>query len=359
MDPASRIVALCEAMACSSAWARLRGDARLAVRPDAGIIGILGTVASGDRPILDAVGGHVAGLLEHLLPVPYAEAERACFDLAEIIRARLEPDDLADARIVPIPRGGLIVAAMLAYALGLPPDQVGSTAATGGVTILVDDCAISGTRLRERLAVDPRSQSIVALLYAHPDLCRRVEASSAAVIACVAARDLVDHAIDRPDYEAWWRRWAERSPQDLWTGDPDHVVFPWNEPDALVWNEVSGVAEAGWRVVPPSWCLKNRVAADPSDVQRCEPQPGPVTPADTTVWADVNGMTLVAGLGDPRALALKGSAAAMWRGIARTGSVDETADAVGRQYDMTSETVRNDLAAFIARLTQRGLLVAR
>jgi hypothetical protein len=357
-DAAGRCVALASALASSPAWARLRQGTRMSVRPEAGLVGIFGSVAPDDLPLMTALGDQVPDLLRRLLPVPYPDAERGCFVLAERIGSRLGPDELGRARIVAIPRGGLIVAGMLSYALGLSPTQVGKRATNQGVTILVDDCGISGRRLREWLARHAGRPLLVALLHAHEEFCRRVEQSSSSVIACLAAGSLRDHAPSRPGYEAWRRRWAERSPDDLWTGDPDHVVYPWNEPDVVVWNDMKGTADAGWRVVPPAWCIKNRAAFDPADVQLCEPVAGPLMPAREAIWAGVGGETVVARLGAPAAVVLRGTASAFWQAIVVRGSAAGAAEDVAGRYGASIETVRADLIDFVARLSERGLLAA-
>jgi hypothetical protein len=354
-DGASRTASLAHALASSPAWDRLRDEARLVVRPDVGLIGVVGSIRSEDRSLVDALGWQVRDLLTRLRPVPHGEVRETCLDLAREIRERLDPAELAGARLVGIPRGGLIVAGLLGYALGVRPAQVGSSGPTTGLTIIVDDCAISGTRLREQLRKQP-GEVLVALLHAHPELCRRVEAAEPRVKACLAARDLVDHAPRRPDYPQWKQRWEERSRQDYWTGDPDHVCYPWNEPDALIWNPARGHAEAGWRVVPPSWCLKNTAESHDGDVQLCRPAGAEVTPVETVVWAELGDSVVVAGLDQPKALVLRGSASAMWRAVVAHGNRAIAAEATATAYGQPIERVRRDLDRFVDELRRLQVL---
>jgi hypothetical protein len=353
-DAPARSLALAQALASSPAWARLRGDAGLAVRPDVGLIGILGAVKPQDRALADALGWQVRGLLDRLQPVPHAEVDEACLDLADELRTRLHPAELSACRLVGIPRGGQIVAGLLAYALDLRPDQMlESHRAT--LTILADDCALSGIRLREHLR-EQDSEVIVALLHAHPDLCRRVEESEPAVRACVVARHLRDHAPQREDYAEWKRRWEERSPHEYWTGEPDYVCYPWNEPDALVWNGVTGRAEAGWRVAPPSWCIKNRAESRAGEPQICLAAGGPVTPADTAVWAEVGDAVILAALDHPEALVLRDTAASMWRALLASGDRRIASEAMAAAYGQSTGRIRADLDRFVDSLKARNLI---
>lgn len=354
-EPDARSVALANALSCGPAWERLRGHVRLVVRPSTGVLGLIGSPAPDDRPLLEAFGWQVESLLRRLRPVPYPEVESACIDLATRIRAILDDDALTRARVVGIPRGGMIVAAMLAYALGLPIAPSGS--ATGNeVTILVDDCSLSGMRLRDEIRRHRGDRLVIGLLHAHADLARAVEEREPGVVACIVARDLVDHALDRPDYEPWKERWQQRAPNDYWTGDPDHVCYPWNEPDALVWNRERMAAEAGWRVVPPQWCLKNRSQARVADVQVCAAVNGPLRPRDDVVWCVSEDEVIVAGRKGSTAIALRGSARAMWTAIVSHALAEQAIAEVAGRYGVDTRTVQADFERFTADLAARGLL---
>ena len=313
-DAAQRCRSLADALAASAPWARLRPTAALVVRPDAGLIGILGEIDADDHALVGALGSQVPDLLRRLRPVSHAAVTEAVLRLAQRIRDRVPADELRRYRLVPIPRGGLVVAGLLAYVLELPIMGAGASG-EGEPVILVDDCAISGLRLRDALAARRGHLAGVALLHAHPDLCRNVESTEPDVAFCVAADDLADHAPDREDYAGWHRRWSDRSGGTYWIGDPDHVCYPWNEPDAMVWNDARGVADRGWRVVPPAWCLKNRAAARPGDVQLCAPPRGSTTVAPSLVWGRLDGGVLLAGLGLGTPLMLRGDAATAWLGL--------------------------------------------
>jgi hypothetical protein len=357
-DPNQRAVAFAHALTTSRLWSRLRHQAVLAVRPQPEpMVALFGVVADEDRPLADALGWHTDACLKRLRPIGYADAERACETLAEKLRHRLSDEVLAASSVVGVPRGGLVVAGLLAYALGLPSQRVGGLPAEGGRLLVVDDCVLSGARLARWLDANPGPPVIAVHLASVPSCREAIVAQHPRISDCVAAIDLVDHA---PEHgEGWHERWKTRSPADLWTGDPDHVVFPWNEPDSAVWNPERQLAEHAWRVVPPSWCLKNRAegGSGPAEVQvNTTGAAGPHSPADSVVWADLDGAVVVAGLGDERAIRLTGVAAVCWRELVRRGHADAAGRAVAAIYDAPEDVVQADVARLVERLAARGLL---
>ncbi len=188
----------------------------LAASPPAGTLaGVSLAIREGPQPLLVFVGEVDAagrarllaleGLLEEasarLRIVSWADVETACERLAARIVDRLGPAAVERCLLVPIPRGGLVVAGLLAYALGVPRERVVALAeaARGDddrVVVLVDDCILSGVRLREVVSTVTAHRLMVATLYSHPDLRDAVELREPRVVACVAAEDLQDHASD-------------------------------------------------------------------------------------------------------------------------------------------------------------------
>jgi hypothetical protein len=355
-DPATRAIGLAQALATSPVWARLRARAVLVVRPGTpSLLGVLGVIPDAERPLVEAMGWHVDQLLQRLRPIPYAEVEAACERLADRLRERLGDELLQRATLVGIPRGGQVVAGLLAYALGIPSERVGRIAGSGPV-LLVDDCVLSGTRLEQWLAHHPGVSVVAAHLASAPG-CREAVARHDRVMEVVGAIDLRDHAAQRAD--GWHERWRERSPDDLWTGDPDHVAFPWNEPDSAVWNPVRERTERSWRVVPPAWCLKNRVegATAPAEVQvNAVTAAGPHRPADDVLWARLGEEIAVASARDDRAVRLRGIAALAWDALLEHGSAEPIAEDVAEAFRVSSTDVRADLTRLVAQLTDRGLV---
>lgn len=360
-DPATRAIAFAHALATSPLWTRLRDRAVLVVRPHPEpMVAVFGVVADEDRALADALGWHTDTLLGRLRPIGYAEAERACEALAAQLRTRFGHEVLAASSVTGIPRGGLLVAGLLAYALGLPSERVGAPPADGGRLLLADDCMLSGSRLGRWLEDHPGPDVVAVHLASVPSCREAVAAQHPRVSECLAGVDLTDHAAEHG--EGWHQRWRERSPDDLWTGDPDHVVFPWNEPDSAVWNAERQRAERAWRVVPPSWCLKNRAEGGdaPHEVQvDATGVDGPDSPADTTLWAELDGAVVVATPGDERAIRLTGVAAVCWRQLVEHGDAEPASAAVAGIYGAPEEVVRSDVARLVERLAARGLLRSR
>jgi hypothetical protein len=325
-DPASRMRSLGEALTSSRSWARLRPAARLAIRPTHGLLGIIGRANDVDRAALEALETQVHEQLSRLLPVPYPEVEASCTELAAAIRSELTPDELSRCRFEPVPRGGHIVAGFLAYALGLE-HQPKTRGVKEAITLLIDDCAISGRRITSWLAEHPGRDAMVAVLHAAPELARRLKRDEPRIRHWFTARDLKDHAADRPAAASWRRTWASRYPGDPWIGEPDHVVYPWNEPDVRIWNPATSRGEAGWHVAPPAWCFKNRLGAHPEDVVVCSDGPGSVRPAPGVLWVSIgDGTIAIARRGDPEVLALRGSMASQWERMVATGDAEAVAE---------------------------------
>ena len=361
-ESASRAIALAHAVAASTPWERMRRHASLVVRPEpTPLIGIVGTVKREDRVVLDALGDHVDSLLARLRPLDYPDVQQACRSLARQLESLLG-SGLAKCRLIAIPRGGLIVAGLLAYELGLRGDQVGNgLGEADGPIIVVDDCVLTGARLHHWLRNYDGPPVIVAHLASVPACRKMVVASEPKVAVCIAAIDLHDHADER--YESGWReRWRDRTPGAAWIGEPDHVVFPWNEPDAGVWNPLRAHVEKSWRVVPPQWCLKNRTGADDAiagvQVLRTG-KPGPHSPADDVVWATLDGAVIVAAASGDRAVRLAGAAAESWHQLVALGEATTAAAAVATHHQIDESRVQTDMTRLVAQLAARNLLVGQ
>jgi hypothetical protein len=179
------------------------------------------------------------------------------------------------------------------------------------------------------------------------------------VTGCLAAIDLHDHAADLYD-EGWRERWRARAPDDYWTGEPDHVVFPWNEPELAVGNEHRGRADDGWRLAPPAWCLKNRVTGGSAVAEvQVLPATGAELIAPEVIWAAFEGATVVASIHDERALRLEGVAARWWDELVQRGDPEAAVAAVAAHYDAPLARVRADLDRLADQLVARQLLRGR
>jgi hypothetical protein len=359
-DPGQRALGLARALVTSPGWHRIRAGARLCVRTEPRpLLAVLGSRGTDDE-LLRALGWQVRDSIARLRPVAYPEVERVCGVLADRLRDRVGPDVLRRARVVAVPRGGLLVTGLLAYLLDLDHAQLEPGGHADGPLLVVDDCMLSGSRARRWLRTHDGGDVILAHLHSHPDLRRALERDEPRVAACVAGADIEDHAprLWGEEYGAWRRRWEARSPEDYWIGHPDHVCYPWNEPDTRIWDPHTERAEAGWRVVPPDWCVKNRAegASVLDDVQRCEPAPGPLQPGPEVLWATMEDTVVVADGAGGASVRLSGVSADLWRALMVHADPAPAADAVAAEYGVEVGRVRDDLASFCETLVTRGLL---
>ena len=198
--------------------------------------------------------------------VGYPQAETDCKRLADLLVKRFGRKELARFHFAGIPRGGLVVLGMLACALGLEARQLSPPSAFSAPVVVVDDCALTGARFGRFLEKCRKGRRVIfAHLYSHPQLRRAIEAREQGVLACLSAHDLKDHGartLGRKQYLAARRRLVARigGPR-YWVGMPDHICFPWGEPDRSFWNPVTRRMEDCWRIVPPERCLKNRLCS--------------------------------------------------------------------------------------------------
>jgi hypothetical protein len=359
----SRIGALAGAIAASDGWQRY-GPATIVVRTaPAPIIAAVGRFDAAAEGWLVAAGHQLATTLPRLVLLDHAAAEAAAERLADALAARHGHDELRRFRFAAVPRGGLIVLGMLAYLLDLPAERLTTTATDlpddAAPLVVVDDVALSGLRLSQTLARLPERRTTVATLHAHPDLRAAFTVLHPRVEAFASAHDLHDHAPAAlaDGYASWLERWRRRvAPGTAWIGQPDHVVYPWNEPDLGVWNEVAGREEPGWSVVPPEGCLKRR-SRPAVQVQTMPAAAGPLLPHPDVVTAETEGGIVVGQLGSGASFLLEGSAADIWRAVVTAGARDAAAVRVAQAYQVDPADLRADVDAFTTDLVATGLLV--
>lgn len=360
-----RALRLARALASSPIW-REMGGATLVVRHAPTVIGLIGHFDDGAVARMEALPEQLRVGLPRVRYVDYAQVEADCQELGSRLAERLGQDELRHLDFIAIPRGGLIVLGMLAYFLDLRPSQL-TSAARGDrrPLVVVDDCSVSGIRFGEFLAGLPERPVIFAPLYSHPDLRSAIEAREPRVISVVSAQDLHDHApmLLGSDYSAWRERWMGRPGHEgYWIGRPDRLCFPWSETDVDFWNPVAGKGEVAWRLVSPDLCVKNRVTAAAPEAPRIQVQPkarGPLGPATTTLFADLDESLIVANVATGEAIELRGVAAAMWRGLVDHGDPEEVVFALREEYDVEEEMLARDLGSFIREMENRGFLSRR
>lgn len=360
-SPLAAARTLARALAASPCARRL-ADGVLVVREGPSPrLGILARVDEADRAWLAVALAALQGTVSRLRRVDWPEVEAAAESVAEELLQRVGRERLEAAAVRGVPRGGLVAAGLVAYALDLPAGALDREPGDGRLTLLVDDCALSGARFRERLAAHGGGQVVFAPLFSPPALREAIEAAEPDVAACVSGRDLEDHAPRRlgPDYEAWAGAWRRRSGDRVyWVGQPDHVVFPWSEPEESVWDGSRGEEVPAFSVAPPELCLARRGAdASGPEIQVQPRSPGPLRPAPHLLWGALDGYVVIRDPAADRALTLDGTAAAMWRALVREGDVEGAARRLADVYDAPGDRIRGDLDDLARRLVDRGALV--
>ena len=353
--------ALGAALGASPAWhdiPRAIFVIRQTPRPLLAVIGYLDAAA---RARLDALRWQLDHVLPSLQYVSYAQAEEDCERLAAELISRFGRKELLGFRYVALPRGGLVVLGILAYVLDLPHSQLDPPHPRDVPVVAVDDCALTGSRFGRFLSNCESRRVIFAHLRSHPDLRAAIQAREPRVLACVSARDLRDHAPAHlgEDYEAWRERWLARSGNSCyWVGQPDHVCFPWSEPDIGIWNPVTEREERGWRLVPPQFCIKNRQshASKPVRVQMQPEGTGPLKPSDDVLFGELEGKLIVANVKTGATVGLTDVAADMWRAIVAGGQLDEVSATLRQTYEVNESTLRGDLDRFVDELLAQDFL---
>ena len=359
-DGQRNLLELARGLAASPAWQDL-GPATLMVREEPQpALAILGRFDEAANARLHALHWHLERVLPSLRYVTYAQAEHDCGTLAEKLIERFGATELARYRFTAIPRGGFIVLGMLAYVLGLKPEQLTASPEPDKPLVVVDDCAISGYQFKRYLARCRSDQVIFASLYAPPEVRAEIETREPNVLACLSAQDLHDHAPERlgDGYDAWRERWRQRAgDQSYWIGQTEHVCFPWNEPDVTVWNRVTEREELGWRLLPPEYCLKNRIDPERVSVQRQPQANGPLRPADRILYGTFEDQLAVCDTSTEEVFQLSDVAASMWQALVEHGSLEAATDALAEEYDVDKTTLADDLRTFADDLIARGMLV--
>lgn len=311
---------------------------------------------------LQAQGQAVLRGLRDLRVVGYSHAEEVCAQLAEGLLERFGREAVNRFNYTAIPRGGFIVLGMLSYVLDLSPKQIHPPYAEDIPLVIVDDCALSGLRFRDFLQGLEVQTVVFAPLYAHPEVLAAIEISEPRVLAAINGRDIRDFGPERlgETYAECQAEWHRRTASGhYWHGLLEHLCFPWNEPDRVVWNPTSKEAHLAWSIVPPRFCLKHRrpdTSSHPLPVQIQPPGKGPVRPSPTVLFGELKGEILVANETTGKTYGLKGVAADMWRAILKHGNEPGAGTDLAGQYDVEEGRLRRDLGEFIEDLLLQGLL---
>lgn len=313
-------------------------------------------------PSLRSLPQQVGAALRRTRYVDYRSVELAVEQLAHQLVGHLGRDTVDAARYVAIPRGGHIVLGLLSYALGLPRHQM-EPESDGDVVVVVDDCSLSGLRFRDTIGALRAETVIFAPLFSHPDLRKAIEASESKVLSCLSGGDLIDvtERLDAEERVTWRRTWEETN-KGYWTGQPEHVVFPWSEPDIGIMDAETHLVSQGWYIAPPSLCLHHRalVAATgqrSSALQVITPGQGDIQLADSALYVSLGNDIAVLDLEHGQSWELNGVAADMWLALLQQASLDRAVETIVSRYRVDEESARDDLIEFIEQLSQLGLVV--
>lgn len=283
-----------------------------------------------------------------------SEARLACEQLAAKLRSVLTPSELETARFTAIPQGGLVVLAMLADAMKLDPSQLRVEDDQDRLTIVVDDCAFSGRRFFEFLHAGPQSGRIVfAPVYTTEILRSRIVARERTVTACLSAEDIASQEPACADALSPWLDGAYCFANTV------PIAFPWNEPDRSIWDPFRERPLSTWPIVPPDRCVKNQPrSADISvPVLFTASTPGPVGPADTVLYGELDAGIVLLDLATDQVALLDDVASESWRALVRAGSVAGAASELASAYEVDVVTLDRDLRQLVEQLQSSGFLV--
>ncbi|MDF5733210.1 MAG: PqqD family peptide modification chaperone [Rhizonema sp. PD38] len=359
-EPTEALFGLSQAIACSAIWAEMPGNV-LIVRPTPQpALFVLGRLDEAGKMRIATEYQDLNTNITRLRYVSYRQAEADCERLAKQLVDRFG-DQLKEFHFTGVPRGGLIVLGMLAYALGLRSDQLQPPSSTHVPWVVVDDCVFTGSRLGQFLQSHSHEAVIFAHLYSHPDLRQAIAVREPNVIACLSAQDLHDYALeDLGDHYLDWQAncLAQLDGIRYWVGKTDNICFSWNEPDRFVWNPVTEKIEGCWLLIPPEICLKNRLkAATQAPTIQIQPQSkGLIQPDSQVIFGEYEGQIVIGHLATQESFCLTGIAADIWLAIIEHGNLEKVVTALLRSYEVDEATLRLDVDTFTNDLYAQGLL---
>jgi hypothetical protein len=324
------------------------------------VLAVLGTFSAKALGQLSLQAPFLNQACQRLRYVTYADAMMACEQLAEQLQQTFGSKSLQEFQFYGVPRGGLIVLGMLSYILGLRSEQLNPAEVSDAPLVVVDDCALSGSRFYRVLQQYPRNSNsiILATLYAHPALRAAIASREPNVLQCLSAQDLYDHGPETmgADYNTWQtQNQARLAGHRYWLGLPDYICFPWNEPDHLLWNPVTAALEQSWHILPPTACLKNRPARGVSLPIQVQPTVrGWLQPTEHIVFGELNAQVLIGHLLTGEIFGLSGKAAAFWQVILRAEGMEEAIAQLSAQY--SESNLRSELTSLIDQLMQQQIL---
>jgi hypothetical protein len=351
------VVALAQAIALHPMWKELPHGmlvARTQPTPCLGVIGVIPPKSLGQIEIRQASLNQACRRLRY---ISYADATAACETLTEQLIDTFGLQTLQNFRFCGIPRGGLIILGMLAYTLGLSHEQISPPYPSDIPLVLIDDCALSGSRFARTRSQYPQHELIFAPLYSHPDLRRNLIEAEPQVLHCISGQDLYDYgpSIMGIDYDSWQtKNRARLAGQRYWLGLPDYLCFPWNEPDHLLWNPSTEALEQSWHILHPNYCLKNRPGV--SLLVQHQPQcKGWLQPTAQTIFGTADRQIMIGNLATGETFGLSGKAAEFWSVLLEAETLEDAIAILARHSPESS--IRQELTGLIDQLLRHNILL--
>lgn len=357
----SALDSLAHAVALHPMWQDLAQGILVVRANPTPVLALLGTFSPKQQAQINLQRASVNAACRRLRYIDRKEAIATCEQLAERLTETFGPLALREFRFYGVPRGGLIVLGWLAYVLDLRPLQLEPPYPPDIPLVMVDDCALSGSRFSRVLKQFPQHQLIGAPLYAHPDLCTAICTHEPQLLACINGIDLHDHGpqILGNAYHQWQTQNLARLAGDrYWLGLPDYIAFDWNEPDHLLWNPATQTLETSWKIVPPQLCLKNRLSqgAPSLPIQIQPPCQGWLHPSSNIVYGTLQHQILIGDLSTGETFGLSGKAAQYWNALLQSISLDQAIATLNQQQGMTKTQLQDDLDPFIAQLLAQKIV---
>ncbi|RAM51553.1 MAG: hypothetical protein C6Y22_10845 [Hapalosiphonaceae cyanobacterium JJU2] len=360
-EPTEALFKLAQAIASSPIWAEMPGNI-LIVRPTPQpALFVLGCLNEAGRVRIATELQDLNLNMTRLRYVSYRQAEADCERLAKQLVDCFGYEKLKQFHFTGIPRGGLIVLGMLAYALGLTADQLEPPPSPDVPWVVVDDCVFTGSRLSNFLQSHSHQAVIFAHLYSHPDLRKAIASGEPRVQACLSAQDIHDYAPEDlgDSYPDWYAHClTQLNGIRYWVGKTDNICFSWNEPDRFVWNPVTETIEGSWLLIPPEICLKNRLkTAKEAPIIQMQPESkGLIQPGLQVIFGEYEGQIVIGNLATQESFYLTGVAADIWQAIIEYGEIEKVITSLLEDYDIEEAILRCDVETFVNDLYTQNLL---
>lgn len=357
-----RVLSLARALARSPIWDRM-GPGVLVIRTGAiPALAAFGRFDEADVARLSFLARWLGPAVTSTTYLDQAAVERAVLALAERLRVTFG-SALRTYDFVAVPRGGLIVLGMLAYALDVDAERLGCSHDPQRPLVVVDDCALTGSRFRRFVADNPHPRLIFAHLCSPPELRAAMLDQETRLAHAIAAIDLRDRAPDEhgEQYHEWLTRVEAQAGADrYWIGQAEGVVFPWNEPDHNFWNAVTDELDWGWRLAPPDICSKAGSITFPDGIPVQVQATDHTVPrvADHVLVARFEGNVHLLDAVHGRSLRLDEVGSYVWDLLIAGSSAEGIADGITSRFDVDLDRALTDVRSLTQDLVTRGLLVS-